>query len=52
MQPNPQETADLVTFLEELFNQKLNILKLKKLISSNSARNSLYWNLLYLGASG
>ena len=26
MWPNPQETADLITFTEEIFNEKLHVL--------------------------
>ena len=26
MWPNPQDTADLVTFIEEIFNEKRNLL--------------------------
>ena len=38
MWPNPQETADLVTFTEEIFNGKIHILS-----SETIESRYLYW---------
>ena len=47
MWPNPQETADLVTFTEEIINGKLHflcsVIKLTKICKENQM-----WNVLYI----
>ena len=52
MWPNPQETADLVTFTEEILNGKLHFLcseyplKVTLRETSNSGKSNLLLNLL------
>ena len=47
MWPNPQETADLVTFTEEIINGKLQFLWSDKFLSTNEKlRFLLFWFFL------
>ena len=46
MWPNPQETADLLTFIEEILNQKLHILRSEK--RNQYLRNFLIYQIEWL----
>ena len=50
MRPNPQETADLVTFTEEILNGKLHFLCSDEKQTTPSNHNTLYMtsNMIYL----
>ena len=44
MRPNPQETADLVTFTEEILNGKLIFCAVIRI--PNSRLYFIYWNII------
>ena len=44
MRPNPQETANFVTFTEEILNRKLHLWKVDK----PSCKDNIEYNILYI----
>ena len=47
MSPNPQETADLVTFAEEILNGKLFFCAVISMVESNETRVGKYRNVIH-----